>query len=93
VSATGQLIQNARKAKGLTQTQLAEALGVTQPAVSEWESGISAPESFRVLRLATVLSISADWILEAIAADVEATPLEVMPESPTEGQAKRGRER
>lgn len=34
---TGEQIAAARRAKGLTQKQLADALGVTDKAVSKWE--------------------------------------------------------
>ena len=38
---TGEQIAAARRAKGLTQKQLADALGVTDKAVSKWERGES----------------------------------------------------
>ena len=36
-----QRIQHLRKEKGLSQEELAEALGVSRQAVSKWESGVS----------------------------------------------------
>ncbi|GAB4017104.1 helix-turn-helix domain-containing protein [Spirosoma koreense] len=35
----GQLIRESRKAKGLTQKELAEKLGVGEPTVTNYESG------------------------------------------------------
>ena len=35
----GDLLRTAREAKALTQEDLAARLGVTRPAVSQWESG------------------------------------------------------
>ena len=40
---TGQQIAQARKDKGLTQTQLADLLRVSTEAVSKWEKGAYAP--------------------------------------------------
>lgn len=37
----GGRIAEMRKAKGMTQEQLAAALGVSAPAVSKWETGVS----------------------------------------------------
>lgn len=34
-------IRELRKAAGLTQAKFAEAMGVTQSTVSQWESGVS----------------------------------------------------
>ena len=38
---TGATIKAIREAKGITQTQLAEMIGVTGKAVSKWETGVS----------------------------------------------------
>jgi Zn-dependent peptidase ImmA (M78 family)/DNA-binding XRE family transcriptional regulator len=47
----------ARGALEMTQTNLAEALGVTQPAVSFWEKGLRVPEPEMLERLADVLQV------------------------------------
>ena len=60
----GKRIQAARRAAGLTQTQLAIKLGVTNRAVSAWERGrtdtLLASTCFA---LADALSVSARWIV------------------------------
>ena len=40
---TGQQIAAARKSKGMTQTELANALGVSTEAVSKWEKDAYTP--------------------------------------------------
>lgn len=45
-------IRSLRKARGLTQEQLAEALGVTAGAVYKWESRLSLPELPMLVQLA-----------------------------------------
>ena len=35
---------NLRKSRGISQEQLAEALGVSRQAISRWESGDSTPD-------------------------------------------------
>ena len=45
-----------RKASGLTQEQLAEAMDVTVGAVSKWESGATTPDLSSILELAALFA-------------------------------------
>jgi transcriptional regulator with XRE-family HTH domain len=51
----------AREKAGLTQTQLAEAVGMTQATISELERGKSASTAFNA-RIAKECSVSAIWL-------------------------------
>ncbi len=52
-----------RKEKNLTQSELAEKLGVTNKAVSKWETGESYPETAQLVPLADALGVSVDELL------------------------------
>ena len=52
-----------RKASGLTQEQLAEAMGVTVGAVSKWESGATTRDLSSILELAALFAVSVDVLL------------------------------
>ncbi len=54
----GENIARYRKAKSLTQEQLGELLGVTNQAVSKWESGVSMPDVMLLPRIAEALEIN-----------------------------------
>ncbi len=49
-----------RREWGMTQEQLAEAMGVSFAAVSKWERGVSAPELGTMLELADLFEVSLD---------------------------------
>ena len=51
-------IKELRKAAGLTQVRFAEAMGVTQSTVSQWESGRALPDTAKLPKLAEVLGCS-----------------------------------
>jgi transcriptional regulator with XRE-family HTH domain len=60
---SGMRLRHARKARGMTQTDLAKASGVKQASISQLETGES--KSFRgatLLSLARALNISPDWL-------------------------------
>ena len=59
----GSRIARLRKDKGMTQSELADALGVTQPVVSDYENGVIGLDSARIVQLAQILGVSADEIL------------------------------
>lgn len=52
-----------RRQEGLTQEQLAEAMGVSVAAVSKWEQGQSLPEIPMLMELADFFDLSVDALL------------------------------
>lgn len=56
-------IQKRRKALGLTQEELANSLGVTPPAVSKWENGVSYPDITLLPALAKQLKTDVNSLL------------------------------
>ena len=59
----GKFIAECRKAKNLTQAQLAEKLSVTDRAVSKWENGRSLPDTMLMLDLCKALDIDVNDLL------------------------------
>ncbi len=57
-------IAELRKAAGYTQKSLAEALHITDKAVSNWERGISRPDSALLHRLSLLLNADLEVLLE-----------------------------
>ena len=59
----GRFISQCRKDNGMTQMQLAERLGVTDRAVSKWETGRAMPDSSIMLELCKQLKITVNDLL------------------------------
>ena len=55
---TGATIKSIREAKGITQNQLADMIGVTGKAISKWETGKGLPDISLLQPLATALDTS-----------------------------------
>ncbi len=60
---TGQFISDIRKEKGLTQRQLAEEIGVSDKAISRWETGRGMPDTSIMSDLCKILDISINDLL------------------------------
>lgn len=59
----GKFIAQRRKQANLTQMQLAEIFGITDRAVSKWETGKALPDSSLMLQLCDVLGITVNDLL------------------------------
>ena len=54
---------SARKKSGLSQAEVAEALGVSAAAVCQWETGKTVPDSRKLPRIAEVFGCTIDELL------------------------------
>lgn len=88
-------IRAMRKARGLTQEQLADVFGVTVGAVHKWEAGLSTPELSLILEMADFFDTSLDVLIgyaprdnriEKLAARLRKMAYVMDPEGPAEAQ-------
>jgi transcriptional regulator with XRE-family HTH domain len=59
----GHRLRQLRQKRGLTQGQLAAAVGVSRSAVAQWESGRAGQASLHLRRLADALGVQIDDLL------------------------------
>lgn len=59
----GNNLRNLRKARGLSQPELARQLGITKQAVSNWENNRIIPSASMLRRLSQILAVSMETIL------------------------------
>ena len=59
----GRFIADCRKELNMTQRQIAERLGITNRAVSKWDTGKSMPDASLMLELCETLHISVNELL------------------------------
>lgn len=59
----GEKILNMRKARGWSQEELSEQVGVSRQAVSRWESGAAKPDADRIITICDLFGVSADYLL------------------------------
>lgn len=59
----GEVIRKYRKAKQMTQEEMASRLGVTTPAVNKWENGNTMPDITMLAPIARLLGVSLEELL------------------------------
>jgi Predicted transcriptional regulators len=58
-------LKRIRKAKGLSQEELAVRLNVVRQTISKWEKGLSVPDADLIIRIAEMFEVSVSEILGA----------------------------
>ncbi len=58
-----------RRAKGISQEELADKIGVSRQAVSKWESEQAVPDLDRIIILSEFFEVTTDFLLKGIESD------------------------
>ena len=74
-----------RKSKGMSQEQLAEAVGVSRQAVSKWESEQASPDPEKIITLSEIFGVTTDYLLKGVEPEKEA---EIEPEEKKSEETK-----
>lgn len=56
-------LKKLRKQVQLTQVEVAEKLGISQPAYASWERGVKKPTQENLVKIAQVLNVSVDYLV------------------------------
>lgn len=67
----GKFISNKRKEKNITQSELAELLGITDRAISKWENGICMPDASNILELCNIFNITINDLFSGEVVDMK----------------------
>ena len=69
----GQKLTALRKARGMTQEELSEAIGVTRQTISKWELDTSAPDLDYLCKLCDLFGVTADYLIRPEKENIERT--------------------
>lgn len=58
-----EIIKKTREDNGFTQASLAKKLGLSRSAINAWEMGISVPSTQFLVMMASIFSVSCDYLL------------------------------
>lgn len=56
-------LRELRKKENFTQVEVAEKLGISQPAYASWERGVKKPTQENLVKIAQVLNVSVDYLV------------------------------
>ena len=67
----GRFISKKRKEKNITQSELAEKLGISDRAVSKWENGLCMPDAGNIPELCKILDITINDLFSGEVVDMK----------------------
>lgn len=67
-----------RKAKNLTQEQLAEKLNISRQSISKWESRQAVPELEKIVALSAIFDVTTDYLLKSSEIDDLSVKTEIL---------------
>ena len=67
----GKFISDKRKEKGITQSELAEKLYITDRAISKWENGVCLPDASNIVELCKILDITVNDLFSGEIVDMK----------------------
>lgn len=67
----GQKLTALRKARGMTQEELSEAIGITRQTISKWELDTSAPDLDYLCKLCDLFGVTADYLIRPEKENIE----------------------
>ena len=73
-------LKTIRKAKGLSQEELAIKLNVVRQTISKWEQGLSVPDSEMLLTISEVLETPVSTLLGETVSEAQADDLQIIAE-------------
>ena len=56
-------LKELRKKANFTQVEVAEKLGISQPAYASWERGVKKPTQENLIKIAQILNVSVDYLV------------------------------
>ena len=56
-------LKKLRKQAQLTQVDVAEKLGISQPAYASWERGVKKPTQENLVKISQILNVSVDYLV------------------------------
>ena len=59
----GTRIRELRRERGISQPQLAAAIGVSKGVISFWENGVNEPKASYIVALCKFFGVSSDYLL------------------------------
>lgn len=59
----GNRIHELRRERGITQPQLADAIGVSNGAISLWENGVNEPKASYIVAICKFFGVTSDYLL------------------------------